>query len=76
VASDQTLMAVPVHAGENLDPGAPKPLFQLHTPNDGISSSYDVAPDDQRFLVSTLVGEEVSAPLTVVINWTATLKTK
>ena len=76
VASDQTLMAVPVHAGESLDPGAPKPLFQLLTPNDAISSSYDVAPDDQRFLVSTRVGEEVSAPLTVVINWTATLKTK
>jgi len=76
VASDQTLMAVPVHADDSLDPRAPKPLFQLHLPNDAISSSYDVAPDDQRFLVSTLVGEEVSAPLTVVINWGATLKAK
>jgi eukaryotic-like serine/threonine-protein kinase len=75
VTSDQKLMAVPVHA-RTLDPGTPKPLFQLHAPNDAIGNSYDVAPDDQRFLVSTLVGEEVSAPLTVVINWTATLKTK
>ena len=76
VASDQKLMAVPVHASETLDPGTPKALFQLHAANDAIGNSYDVAPDDRRFLVSTLVGEEVSAPLTVVTNWTAMLKTK
>jgi len=77
VASDQKLMAVPVHASKTLDPGAPKPLFQLHSANDAIGNSYDVAPDDHRFLVCTRVGEEeVSAPLTVVINWTATMKIK
>jgi serine/threonine protein kinase len=77
VASDQQLMAVLVRASKTLDPGTPKPLFQLHAANDAIGNSYDVAPDDQRFLVSTQVEEEkVSAPLTVVINWTATMKTK
>ena len=77
VGSDQKLMTVSVRASKTLDPGTPQPLFQLQTPNDAIGNSYDVAADDQRFLVSTRVGaEEVSAPLTVIINWPATMKTK
>jgi serine/threonine protein kinase len=80
VASDQKLMAVPVHTGLSLDPGTPKPLFQLHAPTDffGFASfaSYDVDSGGQRFLVSTLVAEEASPPLDVVINWTAALGTQ
>ena len=75
VAPDQMLMAVPLHPGQSLDPGTPKQLFQLHTATDFFGTSYDVAADDQRFLVSTLVGEEPSPPLNVMINWTAVLKT-
>ena len=76
VASDQKLMAVPVHAGQSLDPGTPQPLFQLHAANDFLGSSFDVTSDGQRFLVSTLVRDEVSQPLTVVINWTEALRTQ
>jgi hypothetical protein len=75
VASDQKLTAVPVHPGTSLDPGAPKELFQLHTATDSFGSSYDVAADGQRFLVSTLVGEEASPPLNVMVNWTGALRT-
>ncbi len=64
VASDQKLMIVTVHSGPSLDPGAPTPIFQLHTPNDSFMSDYDVDKDGQRFLVGTLVGEEPSPPLT------------
>jgi Tol biopolymer transport system component len=74
VASDQKLMAVPVHIGLSLDPGTPKQLFQLHAAVDFPGSTYDVSADGQRFLVNTLAGEEVSPPLTVVINWTSVLK--
>ncbi len=76
IASDQKLMIVTVHPGQSLEPGPPKPLFQLHTPNDSLISDYDVDRDDQRFLVSTLVSDEPSPPLTVVMNWTAILETK
>jgi serine/threonine protein kinase len=74
VAADQKLMAVPVHVGASLDPGTPKELFQLHAVTDFLGNTYDVAEDDQRFLVNTPVAEEASQPLTVVINWTAALK--
>ncbi len=67
-------MAVPVHVGATLDPGTPKELFQLHAVADFLGNTYDVAEDDQRFLVNTPVAEDASQPLTVVINWTAALK--
>jgi eukaryotic-like serine/threonine-protein kinase len=75
VAPDQTLMTVPVHPGQSLDPGTAKQLFQLHAASDFFGSSYDVAADGQRFLVSTLVGEEASPPLNVIVNWTEALRT-
>jgi hypothetical protein len=74
VAADQKLMAVPVHVGASLDPGTPKELFQLQAVADFLGNTYDVAADDQRFLVNTPVAEETSQPLTVVVNWTAALK--
>jgi len=75
VAADQKLMAVAVHPGLSLDPGTPEQLFQFHGTSDFLGGSYDVCVDGQRFLVTALVGEEASPPLTVVINWTAMLKT-
>jgi len=75
VAADQKLMAVAVRPGLSLDPGTPKQLFQFHGTSDFFGGSYDVGVDGQRFLVTALVGEEASPPLTVVINWTAALKT-
>ncbi len=32
---------------------------------------YDVSADGQRFLINLAVGEESSAPITLVQNWTA-----
>jgi eukaryotic-like serine/threonine-protein kinase len=75
VAADQKLMVVAVHAGLSLDPSTPKALFQFRGASDFLGGSYDVAVNGQRFLVTALVGEEASPPLTVVINWTAMLKT-
>jgi eukaryotic-like serine/threonine-protein kinase len=75
VASDQKLMAAPVRPGASLDPGTAKQLFQLHATADFFGTSYDVAADGQRFLVATLVGEEASPPLNVIVNWTEALKT-
>ena len=37
-------------------------------------SPYDASADGQRFLVNTALEEEAPSPMTVVFNWTATLK--
>ena len=48
--------------------GAVKPLFQTRVP--------DVTADGQRFLINTAPEEAASAPITVVLKWTAGLKKK
>src|SRR5262249_29691012 len=73
------LMAAEVKAnGSSLDIGDPQLLFDAHlalsgAANLGVRRDYDVAPDGKRFLILT-AGEESSAPLNLVVNWTADLK--
>jgi hypothetical protein len=38
----------------------------------GLGTRYDVAPDGQRFLFNAPAGDP-SKPITVVVNWAATL---
>jgi serine/threonine protein kinase len=40
-------------------------------PNGGL---YGVSPDGQRFLLNTEVEQTVPSPMTVVLNWTASLR--
>jgi eukaryotic-like serine/threonine-protein kinase len=70
---DRKLMAVSVGAGPSF--GIPKPLFQTLVPA-GVTANrthYVPSRDGQRFLVNLATGAVVS-PITVVLNWTATLK--
>ena len=77
LALDGTLMAVDVEASSSsFEPGAPHPLF-----NTGIAGSfvdrfnqYLVTRDGQRVLVNRSADDENSAPITVVMNWDATLR--
>jgi eukaryotic-like serine/threonine-protein kinase len=72
-APDNKLMAAAVNGqGVSFEVGTVKPLFQTRTT--GAFNEYDVAPDGQRFLINTLPEQTSSAPLTVVLNWTAGLK--
>ena len=84
VAPDTRLMAVPMRVAPDaraLDAGAPVALFptQLATgPNTattGYSSKaqYAVARDG-RFLMNVAVDDAVTSPITIVQNWTASLK--
>jgi eukaryotic-like serine/threonine-protein kinase len=75
IASDNTLMAVPVRAEGALEVGTPRALFNLG-PRTGTLfwHSYDVTRDGQRFLVARSVGANSGPALTVVVNWTAALK--
>ena len=73
LAPDNKLMATEVSGqGTSLVVGAVRPLFEVHPYESG--NVYDVATDGRRFLVNTAVEQKASAPITLVINWTADLK--
>jgi Tol biopolymer transport system component len=71
LALDGTLMAVPITWSTTIQPGTPTPLFQTHTVG---FLPYAVSPDG-RFLINTTAdAASESAPITVILNWEATLK--
>ena len=59
-------------AASRFDASAAKALFEAHTSGDP-SVQFDVGKDG-RFLMIVPVQQDVSTPITVVINWTAGLK--
>jgi Tol biopolymer transport system component/predicted Ser/Thr protein kinase len=74
LGADQRLMAVRIRTDSSFQADPPVPLFE--TPAVGANLSwgnrYDVAPDGQRFLINTSARGS-SRPITVVVNWAATL---
>jgi Tol biopolymer transport system component len=76
IAPDGALMAVPFAvAGSAPEMGAPKALFHPRILNGGasvvgITWQYDVALDG-RFLINVVVGDSVTAPITVIQHWQA-----
>jgi Tol biopolymer transport system component len=79
VAPDGKLMSVGIKATATaFDQGAPQALFDLRStilPSSTSSTGYVPAPDGKRFLVVTTPGATAEAPpLTVVINWLASVK--
>jgi dipeptidyl aminopeptidase/acylaminoacyl peptidase len=76
IATDQKLMAVPVRATATaLEPSTPIPLFDVRVPGGAaLRQQYDVTPDGQRFLVNTVVDEAADTPITVVLNWLASVR--
>jgi eukaryotic-like serine/threonine-protein kinase len=53
--------------------GSPQPLFSI--PNTAFNGFYEVFPDGQRFLVNR-VPEQVSTPISLLLNWPEELKKK
>jgi Tol biopolymer transport system component len=73
LAPDNKLMAAEVNGlGATLEVGAVRVLFEV--PLAGRGYVYDVTADGQRFLINTAVEKRASAPITLVLNWTADLK--
>jgi serine/threonine protein kinase/Tol biopolymer transport system component len=73
LAADNKLMATEVNVkGDRLEVGSTRPVFEIRPGGPG--NFYDVTADGQRFLVNMAVEQQTSAPLTLVINWTADLK--
>ena len=68
VSADRKLMAVPMAVGAGVTPGTPQALF------DAEFSGYEPSADGQRFLVNVPAGgQAVAAPITVVLNWAASV---
>jgi Tol biopolymer transport system component/predicted Ser/Thr protein kinase len=71
---DYRLMAASVSGkGPGFEVGAVKSLFATRIVGGG-DYQYDVSADGQRFLIDTSPEQATSAPITVVLNWTAGLK--
>jgi len=68
---DNKIMAVeikPSAPGSQLQYGAPKALFEVRIPSNGVNVGFEVGRDG-RFLVPALVEQQASTPMTVVLNW-------
>ena len=75
LAANDMLMAVDVRAGESWQAGRPKALFRTHTPRtEGPRNRYAVAADGERFVIDSIIDGENQEPMTVLVNWPATLK--
>lgn len=78
MAPDQTLMSVEVNNNSTTPSfSPPRALFSTRVTWMEIQAGarhYAVARDGQRFLISRATDEAQSAPVTVVLNWTASLK--
>ena len=78
LAPDRKIMAVEVKAGgSTFDHGSAKALFEASVDaiSTGATNRYDVSADGQRFLVNASIENRGSAPITVVVNWLAGVKT-
>ena len=72
VSPDNKMMAVDIKGtGGNPEPGVPKALFDVRF---GVGNArFDVSKDG-KFLIPTPVEQTASAPITVVVNWSAGFK--
>jgi WD40 repeat protein len=75
VALDDRLMAVPIRKDperHTVEAGAPVTLFTTRIGGalqQAIFGQYVVAPDGQRFLMSSVAGEVTASPITIIMNW-------
>jgi hypothetical protein len=70
-APGDKLMAVDVRGSARFEHGAPKFLFDVHTPSNAF---FDIARDGKKFLIVNSLEPDTSPPMTVVVNWHAGLK--
>jgi hypothetical protein len=66
-------MAARINTTPTLDPGVPEKLFDTGLRNARTFHPYGVTKDGQRFLIPVGRASLGSAPITIVLNWPATL---
>jgi dipeptidyl aminopeptidase/acylaminoacyl peptidase len=73
IDATKVMTAVPVRGGATFEFGTARPLFEVAVDNFDAPNRYVVAENGQKFLVNVPVGESVSNPVNITINWTAEL---
>jgi Tol biopolymer transport system component len=68
------LMATPIGTTAQWDAGVPEPLFLAGTATVNPSQQYAATKDGKRFLINTRAQQSGTEPLTVVLNWPATVQ--
>ncbi len=71
---DNALMAVGVEGGATFTAGTPERLFPARLQPGTLRTQYRPSPDGKRFLTLAPLGRDSIMPMTVVLNWTETLK--
>jgi hypothetical protein len=67
-----TVISVAIDIGDDsVEAGSPRTLFELPQ---GTGLGWDVSADGERFLINVPVIKSSSVPLTLVVNWVASLE--
>jgi serine/threonine protein kinase/Tol biopolymer transport system component len=73
--TDGILSAAEVTLGkDSITVGSVRQIFDRHVFLSAYSAGYDVFPDGQRFVMSSLKPQALHAPLTLITNWPSELK--
>jgi Tol biopolymer transport system component/predicted Ser/Thr protein kinase len=70
ISANSKMMGVEIRGGTKFDFGVPKPLFDVRI---GGTAWFDVGKDG-KFLMPSQVEASATVPMTVVVNWQASLK--
>ena len=74
LGTDMRIMSVEIPGGNALSAVPAQPLFQARVPlMANQRTNYVVSRDGQRFLINTAVGDGMSSPFSIVLNWPALL---
>ena len=68
------MMAVDIRGESKIEPAIPRELFDTGLNVDPVNNQYAVTPDGKRFLLLKPLDESTSTSITVVLNWTSSLK--
>jgi Tol biopolymer transport system component len=74
VRPDATMMAVPIDTTRQFEAGVPQALFFSGALRINTQQVYAATKDGKRFLVNARPQQTSVAPLTVVVNWPATIQ--
>ncbi len=76
LSPDGTLLAVTIESTRAFEAGVPRTLFRTSTdaPQFNSGRQYAVAKDGKRFLMISRAEESRVAPMTVIVNWPATIR--
>ncbi len=70
---DKKFVAVEIKAGQSLETGPPRVLFESRVNPNLYLDQYGITPDGGKFLVTEPV-QEASTPITVLVNWLSAVR--